>query len=450
MIQTDTLAGRQASQRQSTGNPTMPGNNFQPRRGALAAARKQRGWSQEELADRTECSVRRVRDAEAGKQISPMLLRRLAEAVGVSYELLLSGEERPCALHTLLPPRPLMIVGREREFAALVKRFQADLRENKCSIQAIAAVRGWPGVGKTTIAAELFHRPEIKAMFPDGGLWATVGRTPDLPRLLGQWARALGDISFESVVDPEELSRRIAGHLQHRRMLLVVDDVWETLHARLFQVGGPRCGMLLTTRLPLVAESLTPSPAHRYHIDVLNEEDALQLLGRLAPSLVESAPEACRSLVQEVEGLPLAVVIAGHLLESQWRRGLSAASKRALVERLLLDIRSGAKAILEALAPADMADLVSQTTPSVAALLRKSTEYLDDVTRDRFAYLGSFAPKPAVLRLRDMAAIWNVSEANAHQTAAQLIDCGLLEPIAEQRYWMHALIASLADSLCTE
>jgi hypothetical protein len=111
---------------------------------------------------------------------------------------------------------------------------------------------------------------------------------------------------------------------------------------------------------------------------------------------------------------------------------------------LIKDLREG-KRILEDRPPASMGDLLNQTTPTVAALLEKSVRLLDGTTRDRFALLGVFAPKPATFDLRGMAAVWD--QPDARETADMLIDRGLLEPVGSGRYQMHALLVTHARSL---
>src|SRR5690606_40412279 len=68
------------------------------------------------------------------------------------------------------------------------------------------------------------------------------------------------------------------------------------------------------------------------------------------------------------------------------------------VRELLEELRSGA-GILEAQAPSDMLGAARETTPTVATLLKRSTDLLDMETRQRFAYLGLFVPKPATFDL---------------------------------------------------
>jgi hypothetical protein len=117
------------------------------------------------------------------------------------------------------------------------------------------------------------------------------------------------------------------------------------------------------------------------------------------------------------------------------------------VEELLNDLRVGAK-LLEAQAPADRANLSNQTTPTIAALLQKSTDRLNEHDRDCFALLGVFAPKPATFDLAAMQAVW---QEDPKPTVKQLVDRGLLEYIPTlSRYQMHALVVLHAKSLVTE
>ena len=111
---------------------------------------------------------------------------------------------------------------------------------------------------------------------------------------------------------------------------------------------------------------------------------------------------------------------------------------------MLSELRSGAK-LLKEKAPADRMDLEKQTIPTVAVLLHKSIERLDQKTRDCFAYLGPFAPKPATFDIAAMKSVWQVDDPKP--IADALIDRGLLEPIGNGRFQMHALLVTLAKSL---
>jgi hypothetical protein len=340
------------------------------------------------------------------------------------------------------PPLPALIIGREDALHDLKTRLGiAAAGQVTSPVQVLTAIRGWPGVGKTTIAAALAHEPDIAAAFPDGVLWISLGPTPNLLSDLATWGRALGSEELLRARTLEEASAQLAALLRNKRMLLIVDDVWETEHAMPFKVGGRGCATLITTRLSSVAQALAPTANDIYSLPVLTDDKALALLQALAPTVVAQYPDPCLELVRDLEGLPLALQVAGHLLNVEASYGFE-------VTDLLAQLREGAR-LLEAQAPADRVDLAQETTPTVAVLLQKSTERLDELTRDCFAYLGAFAPKPATFDLAAMKAVWQIDDPKP--IARTLVDRGLLEYVTEMgRYQMHALLVMHAKSLLTE
>ena len=306
-------------------------------------------------------------------------------------------------------------------------------------MQVLTAVHGWPGVGKTTVAAALAHDKDVRQAFPDGVLWASLGTSPNVITELAKWARALGVGNLEQVArDSEDASAIVAGLLEDKRMLLLVDDAWDATHVQYFRVGGPGCATLVTTRKTDTALAIAPDENARYRLDVLTVEDAIVLLGRLARKVVAGHPEESKQLVNELGRLPLAIQVAGRLLGAQVVYGLG-------VTQLLKDIREGAT-LLEAEAPPDMADFVQETTPTVLALLMKSVDCLDDEAKARFPYLAPFVPKPASFDLAALAYIWGVKD--PEPTVRALVDFGLIVPAeTEGRFFTHAIITRVADHL---
>jgi hypothetical protein len=49
-----------------------------------------------------------------------------------------------------------------------------------------------------------------------------------------------------------------------------------------------------------------------------------------------------------------------------------------------------------------------------------------------------------------MATVWEINQTAAKQTADDLIKRGLLEPVGNDRFWMHALLVAHARSLCKD
>lgn len=338
------------------------------------------------------------------------------------------------------PASPEIFLGRDEEMAEL-KRLGI-LRDAVSSgpVQVLTAVRGWPGIGKTATATVLARAPDIVTAFPDGVLWTSLGPSPNLLSELATWGRALGTDEILRAPTLKEGADVLAVHLRNKRMLLIVDDVWEVEHVVPFQqVRGKDCGLLVTTRQPGVVNGLSLPDEAVYNLPALTEDRAIDLLRILAPSVVAEHEDECRQLARDVECLPLALHVAGRLLHSESQMGWGVAD-------LLKDLREGAR-LIEAKAPADMMDYETETIPTVAALLKKSTDRLDDFTRDCFAFLGPFAPKPATFDLDAMKAVWMVEDAKP--IARRLVERGLLEPVGS-RFQMHALLVAHASSLLTD
>ncbi len=86
------------------------------------------------------------------------------------------------------PPMPPLVIGREDALADLKARLGIKRTgEPGGAVQVLTAIRGWPGVGKTTIAAQLAHDNEVTGKFPDGTLWVSLGPAPNLFSELATW-----------------------------------------------------------------------------------------------------------------------------------------------------------------------------------------------------------------------------------------------------------------------
>lgn len=330
----------------------------------------------------------------------------------------------------VLPPRPPLVVGRDHVMANLRNRIGIGVSDGA----SVTVIQGWPGVGKSTTVALLAHDDVMREQFPDGVLWASLGETPDVFGELVTWAEALG-LGAGQTARVDILSAQLAGALRDRRVLLIVDDVWQAEHALPFRVGGQGCALVMTTRLNDVAVAIAPTAADVYRLPVLSVDSGLELLRKLAPDTLRSSPAEARELIEDLEGLPLAILVAGRLLQSEARLGWG-------VRELLDELRAGA-ALLAAQPPSDM--IGRDTSPTIAALLKRSTDLLDDETRQRFALLGLFVPKPATFDLEAMSVAWDVED--PRPAARTLVNRGLLEPIAGGRFQMHAVLVMHARTL---
>lgn len=340
-----------------------------------------------------------------------------------------------------LPPLPPLVIGREAALEDLRARLTAEPGTSSGPrTQTVVAMRGWPGVGKTTLAATLAHDPALAAAFPDGVFWTSLGQTPTLFAELAVWGRTLGVPDLIGLPSLDAALQLLRNILREKRVCLIVDDVWTAEDARQINIGGRHSALLVTTRQWDVAQKIAPTPDDIYTLPVLPDEQALDLLRCLAPGVITNYPAQSRVLVRELEGLPLAIQVAGRMLavEARYQWG---------VEDLLRELRDGVR-MLDAEAPPDLFDRGQQTIPTVAVLLQKSTDRLDTPTRDAFALLGAFAPKPATFDAAALQAVWEVDD--PRPMVRTLVSRGLLEPVDDQRFQMHALLVAHATSLLTE
>lgn len=335
-------------------------------------------------------------------------------------------------LAEVLPPLPPLVIGREAALAELRARLGLGGQR-----RSLTVVQGWPGVGKSTTLALLARDPHVMRLFPDGVLWASLGEQPGLLTILVSWAEAVGIAAHSRAQTVDELAKQLTLALRDRRMLLILDDIWHVEHTAPFSVGGKECAMLMTSRLNDVAQALAPTTRDIYRLAVLQESAGVELLELLAPEAVAAYPEEARTLVHDLEGLPLAIQVAGRLLSSEMRLGWG-------ISDLLNELHEGTR-LLRASLPGDMIDKRQDTPPTIAALLKRSTDALDPTMHERFALLGLFVPKPATFDLAAMAAAWAADD--PRPTARLLVNRGLLEPIGGGRFQMHALLVMHARSL---
>ncbi|MCI0690629.1 tetratricopeptide repeat protein [candidate division KSB1 bacterium] len=347
------------------------------------------------------------------------------------------GEKKERPIPRMAPPAPRVFIGREgvlRELIAALK-----LGEDGAGPIALIALKGMGGIGKTTLAAALANHPEVETALPEGTLWAGLGPEPEVMSLLAEWGTQLGE-DFAQFDSPEKRSRRLSTLLHDKKVLLVVDDVWQAEAASYFRVGGPRCRTLITTRDNEIARKLAGHEAIR--VETLTNAASLNLLRELAPEAVEADEKAANELATVLDGLPLAITLAGQMLAAEWEAGLGVAG--ALSE--LKDREARLK-----LAGAEKRPGLATTEPSLRAILAMSYDRLpDEATKRAFRLLGVFSGKPLTFSIDAAAAMWEMELRPAQKTMVALVGRALVEPVDGGRYTLHTTLADFAESLLEE
>ncbi len=177
------------------------------------------------------------------------------------------------------------------------------------------ALHGIGGIGKSVIARAICDDSEVQAAFPDGILWLTLGKAPDLVSAMRSWINALGGVISENAPTVQALQNILVTLLRERACLLILDDVWRYTHAQMFLVDSPRSRLLLTIRDDIIARELG---ATVQQLPLMTNEEAIALLEQSANGhLAETVPDLKKQIVERLGCLPLAVKLAGAQL--QWK-----------------------------------------------------------------------------------------------------------------------------------
>jgi predicted ATPase/transcriptional regulator with XRE-family HTH domain len=288
--------------------------------------------SQEALAERSGLSTRTVSDIETGSARTPRLVTvmLLAEALGLSPEdrTRLQEAGRKPAARSAGAPQPAValpevaLIGRDVDVAHV------------CALLARDGVRlvtlaGAAGVGKTSLAIRIaFERSNATGATPAVVELAPVEDPALVPAAV---ANALG--IRESADTP--VTDAIHAYLRDRGVLLVLDNL-EHLTPAAAWIGSlleacPRLGVLVTSREPLHLRN-----EHVYTVRPLQKDAAVALFVQRAQmvkpdfELTVANGAAVRTIVDHLEGLPLAIELAAPRLLLLTPKALAARLERRL------------------------------------------------------------------------------------------------------------------------
>ncbi|XP_057767419.1 putative late blight resistance protein homolog R1A-10 [Salvia miltiorrhiza] len=186
----------------------------------------------------------------------------------------------------------------------------------------IIPIVGMGGIGKTTLATNVFNNPTIREYFPVRA-WITVSQVYTAREILrGLLHHISSNIYADEQKSDEQLGELLYKELFGRKHLIVMDDVWD-IEAwdsvrRFLPPSNDGSRVLITTRLSNLALDLgsCSSPYAMKFLDDAQSWDLLceKVFGKYGcPVEME---EVGKSIAKKCGGLPLAIVVIGGLLAS--------------------------------------------------------------------------------------------------------------------------------------
>src|SRR5439155_9319500 len=111
--------------------------------------------------------------------------------------------------------------------------------------------------------------------------------------------------------------------LADKAVLVILDDVWRAPDVNVFDVLGPRCRALITTR---DAGLLTSVGGTHHLVELLTDDEALRLLALAVGMELDELPAQARMVIKQCGRLPLAVSLAGGMVAAgmSWTNLLTA------------------------------------------------------------------------------------------------------------------------------
>lgn len=378
--------------------------------------------NQQQIAELAGISRNTYKKALDGGPSTLETLQKLARVFEVDVEELIVRQDSEPMIPFMAPELTSRFVQRPAESEKLVSQILKADHDHPIAITT--AVVGTAGFGKTTLAMALCDDERIKQEYSDGILWVTLGENPNIVGALNSLYFGLtGEVS--SFDDSAGAAASLKNALEHRRCLLVIDDVWDAAHLRPFLIEGRQCARLFTTRKLAIPTSIEADT-----IDV-GEMKPLEAQALLAHATgVKAADRRIRSLAKRLGNWALPLELANSRIRKRLVRGENIDKALTLINQAL------DKGDIDAL---DLAG-DSGRNAAISTTLRVSLDQLS--SRDRSAYkkLAVF-PEDARIPFKSLATLWGLGDSDTSNLVERLADDSLIHvDVKEEEIWLHDLV----------
>ncbi|KAL5565474.1 hypothetical protein UlMin_028638 [Ulmus minor] len=286
------------------------------------------------------------------------------------------------------------VIGRNDDEKAIKELLLSDFGTMK-NVSTTAIV-GIGGLGKTTLAQLIFNDEEVKKCFQPKA-WVCVSDVFDVKLLVQKIITSVGGTSPDQNLDLEQLQTQLRSHVEGKKYLLVLDDVWNEKSAEwdklamLLQSGARGSRILITTRSEKVATATRTT--RTYQLRGLDEGKSLYLFRTMAfeegkqPADNWGLAEIEREIVDKCKGVPLAIKSIATLLRSRLIRSPDPEKEWKLFKRC------------------ELAEIANEDESDIIPTLRLSYKNLPSHLKHCFAFCRLF-PKDHEIDVAKLIRLW--------------------------------------------
>ncbi|MQM04437.1 hypothetical protein Taro_037241 [Colocasia esculenta] len=205
-----------------------------------------------------------------------------------------------------------------------------DIKNGEDMNVSLFSVFGLGGMGKTTLAQSVYSDSRVKELFQTR-MWVCVSNDFNITRITKEMMTSpdhSGGCGYANVDNLDTLQRRVEAKLEGKKVLLVLDDVWELTPGwkiLLNPLRGVTKGskVLVTTRDKNIAGVMTGKEKNMLHLKGLSEEDVVSILKNKAfanKNMDGGMERLCEEISKKLGGSPLAATTVGSLLNVNFDR----------------------------------------------------------------------------------------------------------------------------------
>lgn len=183
----------------------------------------------------------------------------------------------------------------------------------------VVAIVGFGGLGKTTVANEVYRRLGGQYSFK---AFVSVSQRPDLVKLLSRIVDKVGMPQLNHTNEVEDLIENVREFLKDKRYLFVIDDIWDASVWEILRCAFPDneegSKVITTTRIETVAKACcTYRREFIYRMEPLDDQNSARLFySRVGYVCAQPLIEIANEILQKCGGLPLAIISIASLLAS--------------------------------------------------------------------------------------------------------------------------------------